>query len=392
MGKIGTGLEVFLDEVPNWAKGRRLGLLCHQASVDSSYAHAKDLVKAALPAGGLTCLFSPQHGLYAEKQDNMIESADEVDSTTGLPVFSLYGQTRAPTEDQLSHIDLLLVDLQDVGCRVYTYVWTLFLAMQACAKAGKGVAVLDRPNPIGGLAVEGNILEEGCYSFVGMAPLPMRHGMTLGELALFLKDWGMLDLELHVVEMRGWERAMYFDMTGLPWVWPSPNMPTLDTALVYPGQVVLEGTNLSEGRGTTRPFEVFGAPYMDSLHLKKELDSFGLEGFVLRQQYFEPTFHKWAGERCSGLQIHVTDRERFQPYLTTLSILSCVARHHSCCFSWKEPPYEYEYHRLPADLIIGDGKVRKAVERGEGPEELSFMWTEDLEKFQEIRRPYLLYP
>ncbi len=386
-----TGLEVFLEAIPTWAKGRRIGLLCHQASVAHGYVHAKDLFRASLPEGRFVCIFSPQHGFYADKQDNMVESADEVDPRTGLPVFSLYGTTRSLTEDHLSQIDLFVVDLQDVGCRVYTYVWTMYLAMKACARAGKGVAVLDRPNPLGGEAMEGNLLSEECFSFVGMAPIPMRHGMTMGELALFLKEWGGLDVELHVVKMEGWKRDMYFDHTGLPWVWPSPNMPTLDTVLVYPGQVVLEGTNVSEGRGTTRPFEVFGAPYLDEVRLKRDMEAAGLDGFVLRQQHFRPTFHKWEGERCRGLQIHVTDRTRFKPYLAGLLAVSRAAANHPRDFSWKAPPYEYEYERLPADLIIGDVNVRKAVEQGAMPGELEAIWAGDLDAFREARGPFLLY-
>ncbi len=390
MSRVITGLDALLEDAPGWIRGRRLGLLCHQASVDSRLIHAKDLVSAAFP-GQLTCLFSPQHGLYSEKQDNMIESADAIDPAAGLPVFSLYGKTREPVASQLSDMDILLVDLQDVGCRVYTYIWTMFLAMRACARHGKGLAVLDRPNPIGGLQVEGNLVAECCRSFVGMAPIPMRHGMTMGELALFLRDWASLDLELHVVSLRGWKRHMYFDQTGLPWVWPSPNMPTLDTALVYPGQVILEGTNLSEGRGTTRPFEVFGAPYLDPAWLITRAGDAGLKGMVLREQYFEPTFNKWKGKRCGGVQIHVVDRETFEPYLATLTLLSLISARYRQEFAWRPPPYEYEYDRLPADLITGDKRLREAVEQGAGREEIAASWAGQLEEFSERKRPFLLY-
>ncbi len=322
----------------------------------------------------------------------MKESADEIDPASGLPVFSLYGQIREPVPSQLSHLDLLLIDLQDVGCRVYTYIWTMFLSMKACAREGKAVAVLDRPNPLGGVKIEGNLVADCCRSFVGMAPIPMRHGMTMGELALFLRDWACLDLELHVVRLKGWERDMYFDQTGLPWVWPSPNMPTLDTALVYPGQVILEGTNLSEGRGTTRPFEVFGAPYLDPGWLAASIKDIGLKGMVLREQYFEPTFNKWQGVRCKGFQIHVTDRDAFNPYLTSLTLLSLIAVHHGSSFAWNDPPYEYEYHRLPADLIIGDEAVRQAVEQGARPGDFLSLWSGHLDGFREQRRASLLYP
>lgn len=385
---ISTGLDVVLDDPPSWMKGRHFGLLCNQASVDSRLVHAKDLLRGRFP-GQLMCLFSPQHGIDAEKQDNMVESPDERNARLGLPVFSLYGERRSPTPDQIGGLDLVLVDLQDVGCRVYTFIWTLYLLMEACARMGVGVVILDRPNPIGGEATEGNLLRRGFFSFVGYAPIPMRHGMTIGELAGYFA--ASLDIELHVVPMRGWQRGMDFASTGLPWVWPSPNMPTLDTARVYPGQVILEGTNLSEGRGTTRPFEVFGAPFLDQEGIGRDFSGSGLKGAVLREQCFEPTFHKWCGQRCRGFQIHVTDPVVFEPYLFTLSLLSFVARRHPDEFAWRQPPYEYEFERLPADLIIGDQRVRDAVEAGAAPGEIRALWQDDLGRFNESRRRFLLY-
>ncbi len=388
--KVCTGLEAFLRNPPSWARGRREGLLCNQASVDSHLICSRYLIDARLP-GQLKCLFSPQHGLYAEKQDNMQESPDNFDPVLNLPVFSLYGGNRAPSPGQLSQIDLLIVDLQDIGCRVYTFIWTLYLVMDACARAGIGVAVLDRPNPLGGQAVEGNLLDPACRSFVGLAALPMRHGMTIGEIARFFLEEQGLGLELHVVKMQGWDRGMDFASTGLPWIWPSPNMPTLDTARVYPGQVLWEGTNCSEGRGTTRPFEVFGAPFIDTDALKKEAETWGLKGFALREQPFEPTFHKWAGMQCRGLQIHVTDRYEYRPYITSLAMLTAVKKIHPEDFAWREPPYEYEFERLPADLIIGDRRVREAVEAGADPMDIESIWSEDLKTFREARRAWLLY-
>jgi len=226
----------------------------------------------------------------------MIESQDIIDDEIGIPVFSLYGKTRVPKEEHLSLIDIFVVDLQDVGTRVYTYIWTMLLAMKACAKKGITFVVLDRPNPIGGKIIEGNILKEELFSFVGLAPLPMRHGMTIGELALYFKESERLDLELHIIKMAGWKRDMFFDDTGLIWVWPSPNMPTMDTAFVYPGQVIFEGTNVSEGRGTTKPFEIFGAPFLDTKRFLETFNSLGISweqyGFILIRQDFEPTFNK----------------------------------------------------------------------------------------------------
>ncbi len=388
--RVKTGLERILAEKPAWIQGKRLGLLCHQASIDSNYRHAKDLMSEAFP-GALKCLFSPQHGLDAEKQDNMIESADGWDSRLSIPIFSLYGEVRKPRPDHLSQIDMFVVDLQDVGCRVYTYIWTMLLAMRECAKAGVEVCVLDRPNPIGGLKVEGNLLDLDLFSFVGLAPIPMRHGMTMGELALMLARLEKLDIELHVVEMEGWSRGICFPETGLPWVWPSPNMPAFETALVYPGQVVLETTNISEGRGTTRPFEIFGAPYLEQGKIISHMENFGLPGFLLRKQNFEPTFHKWQGEVCRGFQIHVTDKDNYKPFLTTLALLSIIRKEFHDDFEWKAPPYEYEYEKLPADLVIGDPKVRQAVEEGVPPMEMELLWAEEVKEFEEQRRKFLLY-
>ncbi len=387
---IKTGLEKIAERPPSWMQGRRLGLLCNQASVNSRLIHARHIINQC-PESRLECLFSPQHGLFADRQDNMQESDHCTDPELGIPVYSLYGETREPELDWLSDIDLLVIDLQDVGCRVYTYIWTMLLCMRRCSESRTAVAVLDRPNPVGGNLIEGNLLKDSCHSFVGLAPIPMRHGLTMAELAQCFRDTEGLDIELHIVKMEGWRREMLFPQTGLPWVWPSPNMPTYDTASVYPGQVILEGTNISEGRGTTRPFEVFGAPFLDTDAIYKQMETWGLKGFFLRHQFFEPTFHKWAGRQCRGFQIHVTEPAKFDSYLFTLSLLSAMTRIHSADFQWKEPPYEYEFERLPADLIIGDSNVRKAVEQGASPGDMQAMWHMELERFKEERRKWLLY-
>jgi len=394
---VRTGLEVFLEDPPSWVRGRRLGLLCNQASVDTLLRHSKDLIFSTMLPGQLKCLFSPQHGLYAEKQDNMKESPDDFAQTLNIPVFSLYGKDREPSPDQLSGIDLLVVDLQDIGCRVYTFIWTLYLAMKACAKAGVGIAVLDRPNPLGGEVIEGNLLARDCRSFVGLAPLPMRHGMTIGEIAGFFMEEQGLDLEFHIVKMQGWSREMDFAATGLPWIWPSPNMPTLDTATVYPGQVVWEGTNVSEGRGTTRPFEIFGAPFLDPDAVRKEAEKWSLPGFILREQSFEPAFHKWSGKRCRGFQIHVTNRLEYRPYITTLAVLAAVKRMHPKDFAWKDPPYEYEFERLRVRAPSrGSDYRRQEGERGPGCRNRPYGYPvclgRDLKDFEQARPAWLLYP
>ncbi len=388
MPAVSTGLECFIRNRPSWARGRRLGLLCNQASVDARLRHARFLVDEAFP-GSLKAVFSPQHGLFSEKQDNMKESEDLLDERLKIPVFSLYSEKRAPTRLQLEGIDLLLIDLQDCGTRVYTYIWTMLLAMRACAENGVSVAVLDRPNPIGGEKVEGNLLESELFSFVGMARIPMRHGMTICELAMFFKESEKLDLELHLVSMDGWKRNMYFDDTGLPWVLPSPNMPRLQTALVYPGQVILEGTNLSEGRGTTLPFEIFGAPYFNDRLVEEHFK--GLVGGRLRYQSFEPTFNKWHGHSCRGFQIHVTDRRRFRPYRFTLDLLSLLSRVQKEQFSWIPPPYEYDFWNLPADLILGSRKVRKMVEEGAEVEDFDQVLSGDEAFFLKMRQKFLMY-
>lgn len=387
--KVRTGLEVLIKDPPVLIKGKRLGLLCNQASVDSFYCHARDLISNAFP-GQLRAIFSPQHGFYAEKQDNMKESPDIHDPVSGLPVFSLYGKSRIPFKEQLDLIDILIVDLQDTGCRVYTYIWTLFLAIKACAEHGVEVLVLDRPNPVGGVEVEGNIVKEDCFSFVGLAPIPMRHGLTIGELAVMFKGFHK-GVSLHVIRMSGWKRFMFFDDTGLPWVWPSPNMPSLFTATVYPGQVTLEGVNVSEGRGTTIPFELFGAPWLDVDKVIEAMNSSGLEGFVLRRQDFEPVFNKYGGQRCNGAQIHVTDRRVFAPYLFSLLLLSVIKRVHSDEFSWNPPPYEYEFERTPFDLITGDKNIRNAVESSEDKDFFIQFWKEEQEEFRLESRDYYLY-
>jgi uncharacterized protein YbbC (DUF1343 family) len=388
MARVQTGLEAFLQEPPGWAAQARLGLLSHPAAVAADLTSARELLAARFPEQ-LKLLFSPQHGLLGEKQDNMIASADFLDPVLRLPVVSLYGPRMAPSAEALAEVDVVLVDLQDVGTRVYTFAATLAKVMAAAAPLGKKLVVLDRPNPIGGMAVEGNLLRPEWASFVGPYPLPMRHGFTLGELAHYYRGTQKIDCDLEVIPMQRWRRCDYFDATGLPWVLPSPNLPTLDGCLVYPGQVLLEGTNLSEGRGTTRPFELFGAPFLEPRRIKAILPE--LPGVVLREASFEPTFHKWAGELCRGFQLHVTDRQRFKPYYITLALLAAIREIYPEQFAWRQPPYEYETERLPIDLLTGDAAIRLGLEQGMSAAELEESWQEDLGRFMETRREFLLY-
>lgn len=382
-------VKLLLDPPPEIANAR-LGLLCNQATVGQNWQPLWVELAKRFP-GQVRALFSPQHGWWGEKQDNMVASADAMDPRTGLPVFSLYGERLQPTAESLDLIDLLLVDLPDVGTRVYTFAATMAYAMQAAARAGKKVLVLDRPNPIGGVQVEGNLLQPEMASIVGPYPLPMRHGFTLGELARYYNDIGQMGCELDVLPVSGWERDSYFDATGLPWVLPSPNLPTLDTALVYPGQVLLEGTNLSEGRGTSRPFELCGAPFIDPFAVTAALPSGpDLPGVLLRETWFQPTFHKWAGEVCGGWQLHVTDRLAYQPYFTTLTLLQTILALYPEHFQWRQPPYEYVHDRLPFDLLTGDPRIREGLIDQVPVATLAEQWQAGLADFQQKRHRYLL--
>jgi uncharacterized protein YbbC (DUF1343 family) len=389
MGKVTPGLEVFLAEPPRWTTGAKFGLLSHPASIDRHFQPAPDLIARRFP-GQLRLLFGPQHGFGGEKQDNMIASPDDLDPRLGIPVVSLYGPRLEPPREALSQLDAVLVDLMDVGTRVYTYGATVAKLMAAAGEVGVKVAILDRPNPIGGTQVEGNLLKPEWTSFVGPYPLPMRHGLTLGELARYYNATQDLGCDLEVIPASGWRRGDYFDDTGLPWVMPSPNLPTLEGAVVYPGQVLLEGTNLSEGRGTTRPFEYFGAPFLEPAGIKAALEA-PLPGVALREAAFEPTFHKWAGQVCRGFQLHVTDRRAFKPYYTTLALISAILSLYPELFSWRQPPYEYEAERLPFDLLTGDAAVRQALENGTPVIELEASWQRELRQYEEARRLVLLY-
>jgi uncharacterized protein YbbC (DUF1343 family) len=390
MRRVRSGLENFLREPPAWVAGARLGLLSHAASVGPDLTSTRELVAHGFP-GQLTVLFSPQHGLLGEKQDNMIASADFIDPVLQLPVVSLYGPRMTPPPEALETVDAILVDLVDVGTRVYTFAATLAKVMEAAAPLHKKVVVLDRPNPIGGSVVEGNLLQPAWASFVGPYPLPMRHGFSLGELACYYNATQEISCDLEVIPAAGWRRGAFYDGTGLPWVLPSPNLPTLEAAIVYPGQVLLEGTNLSEGRGTTRPFELFGAPFLEPLRLLDLLRASELPGVILRPACFEPTFHKWAGQLCQGFQLHVTDRQTFKPYHTTLALLGAIRRLYPEQFAWRQPPYEYETERLPIDLLTGDDSIRRGLEQGLAAAALEAGWQPDLARFLEVRRKFLMY-
>ena len=344
-----------LEELwPAKLRGARIGALLHPASVSAEREHASQILECHDgDLFRLNAFFGPQHGYLGQTQDNMVEWQSYEHPRLGIPIYSLYGEHREPTPAMLENIDALLIDLQDVGARYYTFIWTMFLCLGACAKKGIPVVVLDRPNPINGITVEGPLLDRNYRSFVGLHPLPVRHGRTIGELANLFRAETFPECDLAVLPMRGWDRAMWFDETGLPWVMPSPNMPTLDTATVYPGMCLLEGTNISEGRGTTRPFELFGAPFIDAVALTRELNQLALPGVRFRENWFQPTFQKFAGEICAGAQLHVTDRNSFLPFRTGLEIIRTIRRMYHDSFLWKQPPYEYEYEKLPIEVLLG---------------------------------------
>ena len=358
-----SGLEACLADPPDILKSGRFGLLMNQASVDRHGQLACYLMENAFP-GWLTTLFSPQHGFAGKQQANMIESRDSYHIELGLPVYSLYSDTRRPTEKMLRDIDCLVIDLQDVGTRVYTYIWTISYCLEACQQASLPVIILDRVNPIGGLQVEGPCLELDYASFVGRAAVPMRHALTIGELACWVNRELQIGANLEVIPVQGWERSRMFDQTGLPLIAPSPNLPSWENCLVYPGQVVLEATNISEGRGTDQPFRQFGAPFIQAASLLEQLSKLELPGVSWSPTTFQPTFDKWTGEACHGLVLQVTDPVAFRPYRTTLALIAEVARLWPDDFAWISPPYEYEMEKMPVDIVTGSDALRKAVSAG----------------------------
>jgi uncharacterized protein YbbC (DUF1343 family) len=384
------GIDRLLQEDRGLIAGRRVGLVCNPASIDASFRHSADRL-AADPEAHLAALFGPQHGFRSDLQDNMIETPHTRDARHSVPVFSLYSETREPTAEMLGNIDVLVIDLQDVGTRVYTYVYTMANCLRAAARHGVRVIVCDRPNPIGGDAVEGNVLQEGYTSFVGQFPIPLRHGMTIGELARLFNGAFGIGASLDVIPLGGWRRSMYQDDTGVPWVIPSPNLPTLDSAIVYPGAVMFEGTLLSEGRGTTRPFELIGAPWIDGERLADRMNARELPGVYFRPAFFEPTFHKHATTTCGGCQIHVLDRRAFRPVRTSVELVAEFRRQNPSRFAWREPPYEYEHDRMPIDLLYGSDRLRAVVDAGEEVTPLLASWAPEEDAFRKLREAYLLY-
>ena len=371
-------------------KGARVGIVCNHASLDRGFLHIVDRLAAA-PDVTLAAIFGPQHGFRSDVQDNMIETAHADDPARRVPVYSLYSETREPTAAMLAGLDFLVIDLQDIGARIYTYIYTMANCLRASARHGVRVIVCDRPNPIGGTDVEGALLVEGFESFVGQFPIPMRHGMTIGELARLFNEHFAIGASLEIVQMEGWRRDMYSDATDLPWVMPSPNMPTLDTAIVYPGTVLFEGILISEGRGTTRPFELIGAPWIEAESFARQMNALKLPGAYFRPAVFEPTFQKHAKQTCGGCQIHVTDRQQFQPVLVGVALIAMFHQVDPARFAWRQPPYEYEHDKMPIDILAGAATLRGQIESGTSARDIAASWKKDEESFRKLREPYLLY-
>ncbi len=387
---VRLGLERLLDGPDRkLIAGQRIGLVCNPASIDSRIVHASD--RLASGDWTLTALFGPQHGFRSDLQENMIESPHAEDVNRRVPVYSLYSETREPTAEMLADVDVLVIDLQDVGTRIYTYIYTMANCLRAARTHGVRVVVCDRPNPINGEDIEGATLDPAYASFVGQFPIPMRHGLTIGEAARLFNDHFGLNAAVDVVPMDGWRRSMYYDETQLPWVLPSPNIPTLETAIVYPGAVLFEGTRVSEGRGTTRPFEIIGAPWIDGERFAEALNRRHLPGVYFRPVLFEPTFHKHAQQPCGGAQIHVTDRRAFRAMRVAVEMLAEFHREAPGTVLWRDPPYEYETVKPPIDILYGSDRLRRGIDAGQDPSSIMADWTRDEEAFRELRQKYLLY-
>jgi uncharacterized protein YbbC (DUF1343 family) len=389
---VKSGLDIIVDNLPKELMKKQIGVLCHAPSITKDFRHILDIIKENRRCR-LAAIFGPQHGIFGETQDNMIEwEGNNLHPYYNVPVHSLYGEHRKPTPKMLEGIDVFLVDLQDIGARLYTYIWTVKLCIEACMEAGIPIVVLDRPNPIARLALDGPVLKPEFFTFVGGASIPLCHKMTIGEMANWIKEKYYPKARLKVIKLEGWNRKMFYDETGLPWVIPSPNMPTLSTAIVYPGTVLIEALNLSEGRGTTKPFELIGAPWLDARALKKNLDARNLWGCAFRIHNYIPTFHKYAGKLCNGIQIHITDRTLFHPVTTALEIFDAIIEtspDNSLLFN--PPPYEYEEKLMPFDILAGDSITREVlINRGSIIYE-RVRWFEEGKVFQKEFKEFSLY-
>lgn len=377
-----TGLEIINNTLPAKLHGKRIGVVCHAPSVTSDLEHIIDFIHKS-PGCQLGAVFGPQHGLFGQTQDNMIEWEGYYHTGYGVYIYSLYGDHRKPTGEMLDGLDAIIIDLQDIGARPYTYVWTMRLCMEAAGELGIPVWVLDRPNPVAAIGYDGAVLEKEYYSFVGMAEIPLCHRMTIAEIALWLRDIEGVKCDLSIVSMKGWSRDMMFSDTGLPWVIPSPNMPSQSTAAVYPGMVLTEATNLSEARGTTIPFELTGAPWVDTGSLLRYLSSMNIKGCAFRIHNFIPVFHKYSNQYCHGIQVHVTDLKKFRPVFTTMAIYEALINISKSDFKFLDPPYEYENILMPFDILSGDSLSRFCLSNGLSLDSEAERWSASTTGFAE---------
>lgn len=377
------GIDVFLASHVDWVEGKRVGLITNQTATDANLVPTIDRLHRD-PRVRLTALFGPEHGVRGAAQAG-VTVTDEVDPRTKLPVYSLYGETKKPTAQMLSDVDVLMIDLPDIGCRYWTNLYTTAYALEACAEHGLTAIVLDRPNPITGLHPEGNVVQPGFTSFVGGYPIANRTGLTIGEAAVLFNETFGIGADLRVAPLKGWRRAMWHEETGLPWVPPSPNMPNTSAALLYPGTCLVEGTNLSEGRGTTKPFEFVGAPWIDAFQLADELNQRALPGVAFRPVHFTPTFQKHQGEACAGVQVHAMDREAIQPVRVGLHLIDALYRHDPSSFAWVGGERRF------IDLLAGTDRFRAEIERGRAPDEIWHEWNEESEPYRRQRESVLLY-
>jgi uncharacterized protein YbbC (DUF1343 family) len=385
-----TGLDNLISNFPPKLKNKKIGIVCHAASIAADYTHIIDVFRS-MPCT-IAALFGPQHGMFGQTQDNMVEWEGYSHPILKIPVYSLYGKNRKPAQSMIEDLDALVIDLQDVGARPYTYIWTIKLCMEACMEKDIPVWILDRPNPIAAIRFDGPMLVPEYFSFVGGASIPLCHRLTMGEMAMLLKKLYFPSLDLNVVWMTGWKRNSLFSETGLPWVVPSPNMPTLDTSVVYPGMVLLEATNLSEGRGTTRPFEIIGAPFININQVLDKLKSMRLPGCLFREHGFIPTFQKWQGKYCNGLQVHVTNPRMYRPVFTAIALLHAILSTSGADFQFKMPPYEYETEKMPFDILAGSSDLRRALEHQEDITGLPALWENDLHDFKPLFKEIARYP
>ncbi|UCD04938.1 MAG: DUF1343 domain-containing protein [candidate division WOR-3 bacterium] len=382
------GIDRLVREDFRSIRGMKIGLLSMSSCCDSRLIPTLSLLSNARKVT-IAALFAPEHGFHGAVQDQ--KSIPDSAAGKGMRIYSMYGRTREPAPAALQKTDAVIIDLQDIGSRYYTFLWSAMLMIKEVALIGKTIFILDRPNPLNGIAVEGPVLDPAYSSFVGLYPVPVRHGMTIGEMCVMLNNTENLGADLRVVKIRGWHRRQYHDETPLFWSMPSPNMPHFTTALVYPGMCLVEGTNLSEGRGTTRPFEIFGAPWVDVERLLRELRRNDIPGAAFRPVHFMPTFHKYRGELCAGAQIYVTDRRRFKPLTAGLQIIRSLYRIFPEYFRWRDPPYEFEKKKMPFDILIGNRWIRQGIEHGASIETLEKRWMPELKKYRMARKRYLFY-